>query len=465
MAFNIANFAGSLSHVSESDTGLKEIEIGLLHPNARNFYPRVEGLDELRESIQANGLLEPLTVVPNGDDGSYRLISGHNRLRALRVLHNMLPEDERWKKVTCLVLPVLTEAQETCAIIEANRQRVKSSALLAEEAKKLTENYMERKAAGEDLPGRIRERVAEALHVSQTKLATISAIKKNLVVPGFRRDWKEDKLSESVAYEISKLSQDAQYRLLDWKIDHGRELSIKAVKEFSFIYDLSNNRPCRHGEKICPNAETIYRHFYKNGALDGCVGCCEICLERTSCPHACQYIERPKAEKSKAPAIEKNPALTDPRLDWRTIRETFTTRLKALRTSRGLDRKSFAESIDRYPNTYRAWENNSMPESETVPLLAVVLGVSTDYLFGLTDDPCPKSGEQWHPLDAEHWPPEGSLVVLSGVNAIYGVQYQIARCVGAAFEEAPFVDPNDDLTCEDIDKMERWMLLAEREVE
>ena len=465
MAFNIANFASTLSNVSESDTELKRIRIELLRPNKRNFYPDVDGFDELRESIQANGLLEPLTVVPNGDDGSYRLISGHNRLRALRDLHDMLPEDERWKKITCLVLPALTEAQETCAIIEANRQRVKSSALLAEEAKKLTENYMARKTAGEDLPGRIRERVAEALHVSQTKLATVQAIQKNLAVPGFLRDWKEDKLSESVAYEISKLSQDAQYRLLDWKIDHGRELSIKTVKEFSFIYDLSNNRPCRHGEKICPNAETIYHHFYKHGALDGCVGCCEMCLSRMTCPHACKYIERSKEEKPETLAVEKNPALTDPRLDWQTRRSTFTQRLKALRTSRGLDRKSFAESIDRYPHTYSAWENNSLPGTETVPLLAVALGVTTDYLFGLTDDPCPKSGEPWQPLDAEHWPPEGSLVVLSGVNSIFGMQYQIARCVGAAFEEAPFVDPNDDLTCEDIDKMDRWMLLAEREVE
>ena len=41
-------------------------------------------MTELMDSIQANGLLEPLTVLADG--GRYRLVSGHNRLTALRRL-------------------------------------------------------------------------------------------------------------------------------------------------------------------------------------------------------------------------------------------------------------------------------------------------------------------------------------------------------------------------------------------
>lgn len=149
-----AMLGGQLAKVSESDTPVRMIPLADIHSNPRNFYPRVENLEELEASIQANGLLEPLTVVPD-DAGGYRLISGHNRFAALRRIQNA----DQWNEVPCLVLPPMDEHVELAAIIEANRQRVKTPALLAEEAEKLTQAYMARKRAGEDLPGRIRDRV------------------------------------------------------------------------------------------------------------------------------------------------------------------------------------------------------------------------------------------------------------------------------------------------------------------
>ena len=65
-----------------------------------------------------------------------------------------------------------------------------------------------------------------------------------------------------------------------------------------------------------------------------------------------------------------------------------------------MDKKAFAESIGEYPGTYSAWENASLPGSERVPRLALALGVSTDYLYGLTDDPRPAQAQ-----------PEGQLVL------------------------------------------------------
>lgn len=148
-----AMLGGQLAKVSESDTPVRMIPLVDIHPNPRNFYPRVENLEELEASIQANGLLEPLTVVPD-DAGGYRLISGHNRFAALR----RLQYSGSWNEVPCLVLPAMDEHVELAAIIEANRQRIKTPALLAEEADKLTQAYMARKRAGEELPGRIRDR-------------------------------------------------------------------------------------------------------------------------------------------------------------------------------------------------------------------------------------------------------------------------------------------------------------------
>ena len=380
MAFDIGAFAQQLNAVSEPDTGLQMIPLDKLYANRRNFYPPVDEFDSLVESIDANGLLEPLTVVAD-EHGRYRLISGHNRLKAVQELKGRsLGLDHRWKELPCLVLPPMTEAQEQSAIIEGNRQRRKSSALLAEEAQKLTESYVERKRAGEDLPGRIRQRVAEALQVSQTKLAVLSAIRENLKVPGFVRDWKEGRLLESVAYEISKLDLEAQYRLLDWYIEGDRMLTTVTVQRFSRMCTLCQ-RDCPHCGNLCPNAEQMVLCKYTNGEFH-CTGCCEECLDKESCPTACEYIPQPKEE---APECSKG--MEDPRTDWKRVTESFSARLKEAREDTGMDRKTFAERLGEFQATYSAWENGSLPGSSRIPKVALALGVSTDYLFGLTDDP------------------------------------------------------------------------------
>ena len=101
--------------VSESDTML-EIPVEDILDNPRNFYPRPdnEALAALMESIEANGLLEPPTVVP-AEDGKYRLISGHSRMTALRLL--AASKDaviaDRFARIPGRVLPPMTPAQNS----------------------------------------------------------------------------------------------------------------------------------------------------------------------------------------------------------------------------------------------------------------------------------------------------------------------------------------------------------------
>lgn len=227
--FDISRFAETLA-VPESGT-LQEIELSRLVPNPQNFYPAPQGkeLDELIASILANGLLEPLTVVPAATRGKYRVISGHSRLTALQYA---VQQNSRLKSVPCRVLPSLTEAQEMCAIIEANRQRVKSPALLAQEAKQLTELYRQRKASGEELPGRIRDRVAAALKVSPTKLGNVSAIENGLRLSALRDLWANGRIPENAALEIARLDRTEQKRLTDWVAFMGRPWTVDAVREF-----------------------------------------------------------------------------------------------------------------------------------------------------------------------------------------------------------------------------------------
>lgn len=86
----------------------------------------------------------------------------------------------------------------------------------------------------------------------------------------------------------------------------------------------------------------------------------------------------------------------------------FCSRVKELRLQTGLSRKEFAESIGEYPNTYSAWENASMAGSCSIPKLALCLGTTTDYLFGLTDDPKPPAAQPEGQMVLAGWMPGGT---------------------------------------------------------
>lgn len=220
--------------VSESDT-MREIPVNDILDNPRNFYPRPDNaaLAALMESIEANGLLEPPTVVP-AEGGKYRLISGHSRMEALRLLaaNQDAAVADRFARVPCRVLPAMTEAQEVCAVIEANRQRIKTPVLLAQEAERLTEMYVKRREAGEDLPGRIRDRVAEAMQVSKTKLANLSSIKNGLKDPAIITDWEIGAIPEAAALLIARMDRHKQHALWEWMINSQRVWTINNVQEF-----------------------------------------------------------------------------------------------------------------------------------------------------------------------------------------------------------------------------------------
>lgn len=414
--FDISKFAATLKPVSESDT-MMEIPVDDIRDNPRNFYPTPDpqALRALADSIRANGLLEPPTVVPAGD-GTYRLISGHSRLAAIRSMWEDGTEEDlaRFSKILCRVLPPMSEGQEQAAVIEANRQRVKSNALLADEAEKLTAAYIKRREAGEELPGRIRDRVAEALKINATKVANLSAIKNGLKVPGLVERWKRDEIPEAAALQIARMDIDEQYRLLDWIIDKRRSCTINEVRKFSTCYTVTR-RKCEHTGRMCENAERMYDHDYRYGEWPGS-NCCLHCLDRDTCPAACQYVEKKPVEQPEKPPL--NPAVKDPRLDYKVMVPTFCQRVRALREQTGMSKKEFAESINEYPNTYSAYENNSICGADKVPKLALCLGTTTDYLYGLTDELTPPTLPEGQ-LMISGWMPGSTTPAEPGEFATY----------------------------------------------
>ena len=190
-----------------------------------------------------------------------------------------------------------------------------------------------------------------------------------------------------VAVLIARMDIDEQYRLLDWIIDKRRSCTINEVRKFSTCYTVTR-RKCEHTGRMCENAERMYDHDYRYGEWKGS-NCCLHCLDRDTCPAACQYVEKKPVEEPEKPPL--NPAVKDPRLDYKVMVPTFCQRVRALREQTGMSRKEFSQSIDEFPGTYSACENASMCGSEKIAKLALCFGVSTDYLYGLTDDPTPSA--------------------------------------------------------------------------
>lgn len=232
--FNLAEAIGSalpVSKVSDSDTGETIVMISNrdLVGNPKNFYD-ISGLSELEDSIRTCGqVLSPLLVMP-AEAGKYRIISGHRRRQAAISVFGpgcQLP---------CIIKRPKDEIEEEYLLIVSNSTaRRLNSWELGQQAKRLTELIGKLRGQGAKLPEGVKTRdiVADQLGVSPSKLARIQAIENNLAVPGFKQKFQDGELPEYVAYKISQLPADTQYRFLDWSIDTGCQLTDKAVEEFS----------------------------------------------------------------------------------------------------------------------------------------------------------------------------------------------------------------------------------------
>jgi len=80
----------------------------------------------------------------------------------------------------------------------------------------------------------------------------------------------------------------------------------------------------------------------------------------------------------------------EPPLDY-----PFRARLKQLRREKNLTQKQIGDAVNLSPITISGWEiGKSMPDAQTLPLLADFLGVSIDYLLGRETAPLPVAASQ-----------------------------------------------------------------------
>ena len=190
--------------MSKMDTGMEQITLLPLESliqDERNFYS-LDGIEELAANIETVGLLDPIRVRPQ--DGEYIIVSGHRRRAACMLIRDGgNPMFDRG--VPCIIeLGEASDAMRELRLIFANSAtRQLTSAELSKQAERTNAVLLQLKKEGFEFKGKTRELVAEILHVSESKIARVSAIRKNLI-PLFLEKYDSGLIGESVAYRLSQ---------------------------------------------------------------------------------------------------------------------------------------------------------------------------------------------------------------------------------------------------------------------
>jgi ParB/RepB/Spo0J family partition protein len=121
---------GTLAAIGLPKTGRLVVNVKKLVEDPRNERRHFTGLEELAASIRQFGIVEPLTVMPDGGE-SYRIITGHRRFRAaklagLNAVEVIIrdPEEERTTRLKSLVSNVQRQDLNPVDLAEALQSRL-----------------------------------------------------------------------------------------------------------------------------------------------------------------------------------------------------------------------------------------------------------------------------------------------------------------------------------------------------
>lgn len=207
------------------------LNINDLVPSSGNFYS-VDNIEELKTSIEMFGVLQNLTVKPR-ENGKYEIISGHRRHKACVEL--VREGKTEFEYIPCGVQTEQDEIKERILLIMTNSTaRELSDWEKMKQAEELRKNFEELKKR-ENLTGRVRDYVAEALNTSPTQIARLNAIDNNLT-PEFKEEFKEGKIGTSAAYELSGLTEEQQKQAYSDYQEKGN-ISANEIKEQKRNYE------------------------------------------------------------------------------------------------------------------------------------------------------------------------------------------------------------------------------------
>lgn len=198
--------------------GAVDIDVRAIYPFENHPFKVVddEKMEELVESIKANGVLTPVLLRPD-DEGTYEMISGHRRLHAA-------------KKAGLLRIPALvkemTNDEATIAMVDANVQR--EEILPSERAFSLKMKMDAMKHQGqrtdltlslEETKSHLAEKVGEVEGIGRAQVHRY--IRLTELIPKLLDMVDEKRLALSVAAELSYFNKNVQQWLYEYIRENG----------------------------------------------------------------------------------------------------------------------------------------------------------------------------------------------------------------------------------------------------
>jgi ParB family transcriptional regulator, chromosome partitioning protein len=210
---SLADKVSLLENKKEFD--LRHIPVSKIVPNPENFY-ELPGIEELAENIKEYGLMQNLEVLEIEQDGEkmYRLITGHRRLEAIKLL---ISQGEQIETIPCKVERNLTDIEERLRIIKSNSD---TRELTQEEKRKQVEKLNELYALKAELTGskvnkkELKEVVASDVGISAKQVERYNTINENLI-PQLKDYFDNEKLSFVEAVKFARLDEQMQLAILD----------------------------------------------------------------------------------------------------------------------------------------------------------------------------------------------------------------------------------------------------------
>lgn len=333
MAFSVLDTLNQNSKAGADETPkarfrTKDVSVFKMYRNDMNFYALNE-IEGLAADIFMFGLKQNLEVVYDPcDKGEYRIVSGERRWMALK--HLVSKGHKQFEFATCKITIPQNDDEEQIEIIVANSYREKTEVELVEEERRLKESLEKLRAAGKTVrgydlsSGKLRPVIAAMLKKSETKIAQIECINNNLI-PEFREEFKNERMTFSAAYELSRMTSDEQREALGKYIENGelRHKDIKELKEEKEAKKEEEQIPGQlevdqegnivdKGEEVVSDSDTTeftgmnppeeeYETPHPEGITSICYSCknySECNVKTGTCKSCDQYINKAEAEKT-----------------------------------------------------------------------------------------------------------------------------------------------------------------------
>lgn len=208
-----------------------------LIPSKGNFYS-VEDVQDLKQSIELLGVLQPLLVTEEEEDGKRRIIAGHRR--RLAVMQLVDEGKERFRQVPILIKPKKNAIIDRLALIMANRFREKTDWERMTEALETEKLVLELKDSM-NIPGRTRDLLAEIIETSPAQLGRYKAIYNNIIAE-LMAEFKANRIVVSVIYEASGLPEDYQKQAAEI-FRENEALTLADIKQLKKNYEATQQIP------------------------------------------------------------------------------------------------------------------------------------------------------------------------------------------------------------------------------